>query len=92
LLKKAHLLRFPHPSSLQRTSEYASLLRILGALHLGIFEHPAKNDFFSNLLDQKLLAWIEGIFQTWAINLRYLVFLCRHHTSKTSSALTSPSG
>jgi hypothetical protein len=30
----------PHPSSLQRTSEYASLLRISGALHLGIFEQP----------------------------------------------------
>ena len=39
-LKNAHLLRFPHPSSLQRTSEYASFLRISGALHLGIFEQP----------------------------------------------------
>jgi hypothetical protein len=35
---------------LRRTSKYASLLRISGALHLGIFEQPAKNDFFSNLL------------------------------------------
>jgi hypothetical protein len=35
---------------LQRTSKYASFLRISGALHLGIFEQPAKNDFFSNLL------------------------------------------
>jgi hypothetical protein len=26
-------------------------LRISGALHLSIFEQPAKNDFFSNLLD-----------------------------------------
>jgi len=51
LLKNAHLLRFPHPSSLRRTSKYASLLRISGALHLGIFEQLAKNDFFSNLLD-----------------------------------------
>jgi len=42
LLKNAHLLRFPHPSSLQRTSEYASFLRISGALHLGIFEQPEK--------------------------------------------------
>jgi hypothetical protein len=49
LLKNAHLLRFPNPSSLRRTSKYASFLRIPGALHLGIFEQPAKNDFFSNL-------------------------------------------
>ncbi len=52
LLKNAHLLRFPHPSSLRRTSKYASFLRISGALHLGIFEQPAKIDFFSNLVDQ----------------------------------------
>jgi len=50
LLKNAHLLRFPHPLSLRRTSKYASLLRISGALHLGIFEQPAKNDFFNTLL------------------------------------------
>jgi len=50
LLKNAHLRRCPHPSSLRRTVKYASLLRISGALHLGIFEQPAKNDFFSNLL------------------------------------------
>jgi hypothetical protein len=46
LLKNDHLLRFPHPSSLRRTSKYASLLRISGALHLGIFEQPDENDFF----------------------------------------------
>ena len=51
LLKNTHLLRFPNPSSLRRTPEYASFLRISGALHLGIFEQPAKNDFLSNLLD-----------------------------------------
>ena len=45
LLKNAHLLRFPHPSSLRRTFKYASLLRISGALHLGIFEQPEKIDF-----------------------------------------------
>jgi len=54
LLKNAHLLRFPHPSSLRRTSKYASLLRISDALHLGIFEQPAENDFFNKLLDDKL--------------------------------------
>jgi hypothetical protein len=42
MLKNAHLLRYPRPSSLQRTSKYASLLRISGALQLGIFEHPGK--------------------------------------------------
>jgi hypothetical protein len=31
---------------LRRASEYASLLRISGALHLGIFEQPEKNHFF----------------------------------------------
>jgi len=45
LLKNAHLRRSPHPSSLQRTSKYASLLRILGALHLGIFDQPEKLSF-----------------------------------------------
>jgi len=47
LLKNAHPRRSPHPSSLQRTFEYASLLRISGALRLGIFEQPEKQDFFS---------------------------------------------
>jgi hypothetical protein len=51
LLKNTHLLRFPHPSSLRRTSRYASFLRISGALHLGIFEQPAKIEFFSNLIE-----------------------------------------
>jgi hypothetical protein len=50
LLKNAHLLRFPHLSSLRRTSKYASFLRISGALHLGIFEQPGENHFFSKLL------------------------------------------
>ena len=46
LLKNAHLLRFPHSSSLRRTTKYASLLRISGALHLGIFEQPGENYSF----------------------------------------------
>jgi hypothetical protein len=45
LLKNAHLRRSPHPSSLQRTFKYASLLRISGALHLGIFDQPEKMSF-----------------------------------------------
>jgi hypothetical protein len=50
LLKNGHLLRFPHPSSLQRTAKYASLLRISEALHLALFEQPAKDDFFTSPL------------------------------------------
>jgi len=46
LLKNAHLRRCPHSSSLQRTFKYASLLRISGALHLGIFDQPGENEFF----------------------------------------------
>jgi hypothetical protein len=50
LLKNAHLCRCTHPSSLRRTPKYASLLRISGALHVGIFEQPEENDFFNKLL------------------------------------------
>src|SRR4030042_4772210 len=49
LVKNAHLRRFPYPSSLQRTFKYASLLRISGALHPGIFDQPEKNEFFNRL-------------------------------------------
>ena len=42
MLKNAHLLRFPHPSSLRSTTKYVSLLRVSGALHLGIFEQPVQ--------------------------------------------------
>jgi hypothetical protein len=49
-VKNTHLLRFPYPSSLQRTSKYASLLRIAGALQLGIFDRPGKNNGLDNLL------------------------------------------
>ena len=45
LMKNAHLRRFPHPSSLRRTMKYASLLRISGALHLGIFDQPERANF-----------------------------------------------
>jgi len=36
---------FPSSFAVQRTQKYASRLRILGALHLGIFEQPAKETF-----------------------------------------------
>jgi hypothetical protein len=50
LLKNAHLLRYPYSSSLRRTSMYASLLGISDALHLDVFDQPALQLFFSNLL------------------------------------------
>jgi hypothetical protein len=51
LLKNGHLRRSPHPSSLQRTFKYASLLRISGALHLGIFDQPEKLSFSTGSKD-----------------------------------------
>jgi len=36
---------FPSSFAVQRTSKYASRLRISGALHLDIFEQPAKEPF-----------------------------------------------
>jgi hypothetical protein len=50
LFKNTHLLRYAHPSSLQRIGRYASFLRISHALHLDVFEQPAKIYFFNNLL------------------------------------------
>jgi hypothetical protein len=49
-MKNAHLRRYLHSSSLWRTSMYASLLGISGALHLDVFDHPARQSFFSNVL------------------------------------------
>jgi hypothetical protein len=49
MLKNAHLRRYPHFSSLRRTSMYASLFGISGALHLNVFEHPEQQVFFSHL-------------------------------------------
>jgi hypothetical protein len=48
LLKNTHLRRYAHPSSLQRTPMYASFLRMSRALHLDVFEQPAKNHFFTS--------------------------------------------
>ncbi len=41
-LSKAEGLRYPHPSSLQRTYMHASFLGISEALHLDIFHQPLK--------------------------------------------------
>jgi hypothetical protein len=58
LLKDAHLRRYPHSSSLRRTSMYASLFVISGALHLDVFEQPEQQVFFSNLLED--VAFVEN--------------------------------
>ena len=44
--ENAHLRRYPHPSSLRRTSRYASFQRISEALHLGIFTQPPNYPVF----------------------------------------------
>jgi hypothetical protein len=58
MLKNAHLLRSPHRSSLQRTCKYASLLRISGALHLSIFEHPGRNHIFDSMLNRLTSSYV----------------------------------
>jgi len=50
LLKNAHRLRCPHPSSLRRTGLYVSLVGISGALYLSVFEQPAGRILLSTLL------------------------------------------
>ena len=49
LSENAHLLRYPHPSSLRRTSMYASFLGISEALQLDIFHQPLRRRFFDSL-------------------------------------------
>jgi hypothetical protein len=49
LSENAHPLRYPHPSSLRRTSLYASFLGISEALPLDIFHQPMKSGFFESL-------------------------------------------
>ena len=69
LLKNTHQSRasldFPHPSPCQAQGRLVAayvvgdaymrpLQGISGALHLGIFEQPGKDDFFSSLLKDGL--------------------------------------
>jgi hypothetical protein len=42
-------LRYPRPSSLRRTSMYASFLGISEALQLNIFHQPLRSPFFDSL-------------------------------------------
>jgi hypothetical protein len=49
LSENAHLLRYPHPSSLQRTSMYVSFLGISSrrkVCGMDIFHQPQKDPFF----------------------------------------------
>jgi hypothetical protein len=47
-LSKAEGLRYPHPSSLRRTTMYASFLRISEALHLDVFYQPQRTRGFDS--------------------------------------------
>jgi hypothetical protein len=49
LSENAHLLRYPRPSSLRRTSMYASFLGISEALQLDIFHQPLGSRFLNPL-------------------------------------------
>jgi hypothetical protein len=51
LSENAHLLRYPHPSSLRRTFMYASSLGISEALHMDIFHQPLRSRFFDSLIE-----------------------------------------
>jgi hypothetical protein len=48
-LSKVEGLRYPYPSSLRRTSMYASFLGISEALHLDIFHQRLRSRFFDSL-------------------------------------------
>jgi hypothetical protein len=54
LSENTHLLRYPYPSSLRRTSMYASFLGISSrskACGMGIFHQLLKSRFFDSLDD-----------------------------------------
>ncbi len=48
-LSKVEGLRYPDPSSLRRTSMYASFLGISEALHMDIFHQSLRSRFFDSL-------------------------------------------
>ncbi len=50
-LSKVEGLRYPHPSSLRRTSMHASFLGISEALHLDIFHQPLRSRFCDSLVE-----------------------------------------
>jgi hypothetical protein len=48
VLSRVEGLRYPRPSSLRRTSMYASFLGISEALQLDIFHQPLRSEFFDS--------------------------------------------
>jgi len=63
-LKNTHLLRYAHPSSLQRTELYASFLRISRSLHLDVFDQPEEYCFFkkpANVRARKVSSFVYKI-------------------------------
>jgi len=52
-LSKVEGLRYPHPSSLRRTSLYASFLGISEALQPDIFHKPLRSRFFESLKEYR---------------------------------------
>ncbi len=56
-LSEAEGLRYPHPSSLWRTSMWASFLGISETLHLNVFHQPLRRWFF----DVSLAAKMQGV-------------------------------
>jgi hypothetical protein len=53
VLSEVEGLRYPHPSSLRRTSVYASFLGISEALHPDIFHQPIRSRFFDCLIRKR---------------------------------------
>ena len=51
LSENVHLLRYPHPSSLRRTSMYASFLGMSEALHMDIFHQPLRSRVFDSFYE-----------------------------------------
>jgi hypothetical protein len=66
-LSEVEGLRYPHPSSLRRTSLYASFLGISEALHMDIFHQPLRFGLFyslgSNLPPQRKMKGSGGLSQ-----------------------------
>ncbi len=65
LSENAHLLRYPYPSSLRRTSKYASFLGISEALHMDIFHQPLRRRFFDSLNIRLVSVGNKSLAQTW---------------------------
>jgi hypothetical protein len=67
-LSKVEGRRYPCPSSLRRTSRYASFLGTSEALHMGIFRQPLKSRFFDSF-DVKVLWAGKPARALWRVNM-----------------------